>query len=235
MIGWIIFAVVLALLFLFLLSGVRVEFRYENTEVFLQIRWLFLRYQLLPERKKQAKTKKRKRVKKRRKNPPAASPEAAERDAEDPAETPPTAIQQSGEKKEEAPSRQSRDLQEMFRMVWELMQSAKKPLKLLYRHLWVQRLNLQLVIAREDAAQTAIAYGQMNGWVHGAWAAISHLVRMKNSRVQVLADYLSTGDRLHLSFELRLRVAFLLGAGICFIWNFLWKQMKKGSRSPSAF
>ncbi len=230
MMGWIILAVVLALLSLFLLSSVRVVFRYENTEVFLQICWLLLRCQILPEkekRKKAEKKKKQKRVKKNMKNPPPSSAETMEQKAEGPQETPSAAKRQGGGKKEGPLNQQSRDLQEMFRTVWELLQTAKKPLGLLYRHLWVRRLDLQLVIAREDAAQTAIAYGQMNGWVHGAWAALSHLVRMKKSQVQVLADYLSRGDRLRLSFELRLRTVFLLAAGIQFFWSFLWKQIRK--------
>ncbi len=228
MTGWIILAVVLALLSLFLFSSVRLVFRYENTQLFLQLRWLVLRYQLLPGKEKGEKsTKKKKQKRVKKKNSPEALSKAEAKATQTPETTPSTAAPPGGEKKKEALDRQSRDLQDMFGMVRDLLQSAKKPLGLLYRHLWVEKLDLQLVVAREDAAQTAIAYGQMNGWVHGAWAALSCLVHMKKGRVQVLADYLSAGDRLCLSFRLRLRVVFLLGACIRFGWNFLWKQMKK--------
>lgn len=226
MIGWIIFAVVLALLSLFLFSGVRMVFRYENAQVFLQLRWLFIRCQLLPGKEKKEKPPKEKKQT-GDKNPPADGSDTETKKTQTPSQAPDAEAAPAGEKKKEALDRQSRDLRELFEMARDLLQSAKKPLGLIYRHLWVEKLDLQLVVAREDAAQTAIAYGQMNGWVYGAWAALSCLIHMKKGRVRVLADYLSAGDRLRLSFRLRLRAFFLLGAGIRFGFHFLRKQMKK--------
>lgn len=227
MTGWMIFGIVLALFFLLLFSSVRVIFRYENTEVFLQVRWLFLQYQILPE--KERKPKKRHAERKQKKTPKPA--ETSIEKTENPAEqAEPVSANQGGEKKQKKAipaDQQSRNLKETFEMIWELIQTAKRPIKLLYRHLWVHKLDFQLVVAREDAAQTAIAYGQMNGWVYGAWAMLSNLVHMKKGRVQVLADYLSVGDRLRLSLQLRLRIVFLLAAGACFIWNFLRKLIRK--------
>ena len=55
MTGRIILGVVLALILLFLFSNVRLVFRYDNGEVFLQARWLFIRYQILPEPEKRKK------------------------------------------------------------------------------------------------------------------------------------------------------------------------------------
>lgn len=221
MIGWIIFGVVLALLAVLLLSNVRVVFRYENSQILLQLRWWFLQYQIVPEKEKKAKKRKK------QKDPLRTTEEKALPKAKSGEKAPSDLKDQKNGKKREAADKQSRDLQEMTRMAKDIFQSAKKPLKMLYRHLWMKKLNLQLVVAREDAAQTAIAYGQMNGWVYGAWATCSHLIHMKKGKVQVLADYLSVGDRLCLSFQLHLRVLFLLAFGIRFAGSFLWKQIKK--------
>ena len=121
---------------------------------------------------------------------------------------------------------ESRTLRATVEQVLELLKAAKQPLKLLYGHLWVRRLDFQLIVSREDAAQTAIAYGRMNGWVHGAYAAISQFVRMKKGRILVQGDYLSQQDRLKVSFEWTLRVLFLLMAAIQFFFRFLWKVLK---------
>ena len=59
MTGWIILGVVLALILLFLFSNVRLFFRYDNGDIFLQARWLFVRYQILPEPERRSKKKKR--------------------------------------------------------------------------------------------------------------------------------------------------------------------------------
>ena len=267
MTGRIILGVVLALILLFLFSNVRLVFRYENGEVFLQARWLFIRYQILPEPEKRKKKGAGDEKKESTNGPPAGQGSAlerekAERDNQNPhgkkqesqSNSPKTPggrtgagtakdsvgeLSQKGKETEKKAGvrmadQESRTLQATIEQVLDLLRAAKKPLKLLYRHLWVRRLDFRLVVAREDAAQTAIAYGRMNGWVHGAYAAISQFVRMKTGRVLVQGDYLSQQDRLQASFVLTLRVLFLLAAGIQFVARFLWKTLKNSRAAGDA-
>lgn len=255
MTGWIILGVVLALILLFLFSNVRLFFRYDNGDIFLQARWLFVRYQILPEPERRRKKKKRENKEKEEKNVPSSKiglvrEEGTEKEnhssdekkqssqiAEDektgkgnvcPAkEISPVQQSEKRKKGDSYPADQeSRTLRATVEQVLELLKAAKQPLKLLYCHLWVRQLDFQLIVSREDAAQTAIAYGRMNGWVHGAYAAISQFVRMKKGRILVQGDYLSQQDRLKVSFELTLRVLFLLMAAIQFFFRFLWKVLK---------
>lgn len=241
MAGWIILGAVSALILLFLLSNVRLLFRYDNGEVFLQARWLFFRYQIMPEPEKRKK-KKREKAKKEQKNHtpsqnnqgdhPSDSDGTEEKNAVHSApKTPEEAGANGGKEKDvsRASDGESKTLQATIRQVLDMFQSAKWPIRLLCRHLWVRRLNFNLVVAREDAAQTAIAYGQMNGWVHGAYAALSQFVRMKKGRVSVQADYLSQKDRLQVSFLLTLRVLFLLAAAVGFLARFLWATIRRPS------
>ena len=72
MTGWIILGVVLALILLFLFSNVRLFFRYDNGDIFLQARWLFVRYQILPEPERRRKKKKRENKEKEEKNVPSS-------------------------------------------------------------------------------------------------------------------------------------------------------------------
>ena len=267
MTGRIILGVVLALILLFLFSNVRLVFRYDNGEVFLQARWLFIRYQILPEPEKRKKKGAGDEKKESTNGPPAGQGSAlerekAERDNQNPhgkkqesqSNSPKTPggrtgagtakdsvgeLSQKGKETEKKAGvrmadQESRTLQATIEQVLDLLRAAKKPLKLLYRHLWVRRLDFRLVVAREDAAQTAIAYGRMNGWVHGAYAAISQFVRMKKGRVLVQGDYLSQQDRLQASFVLTLRVLFLLAAGIQFVARFLWKTLKNSRAAGDA-
>ena len=239
MAGWIILGAVSALILIFLLSNVRLLFRYDNGEVFLQARWLFLRYQIMPEPEKRKK-KKREKAKKEKKNQAPKNQEARpgnpdrteEENAVRPAPKMPEEAGANGgkEKGVSRPSNgESKTLQATIRQVLDMLKAAKQPARLLYRHLWVRRLNFSLVVAREDAAQTAIAYGQMNGWVHGAYAALTQFVRMKKGRVSVQADYLSQKDRLQVSFLLTLRVLFLLAAAVGFLARFLWTSIRRPS------
>ena len=200
MTGRIILGVVLALILLFLFSNVRLVFRYDNGEVFLQARWLFIRYQILPEPEKRKKKGAGDEKKESTNGPPAGQGSALEREkAERDNQNPHGKKQESQSNSPKTPGRtgagtakdsvgelcqkgketekkagarmadqESRTLQATIEQVLDLLRAAKKPLKLLYRHLWVRRLDFRLVVAREDAAQTAIASIRISIWL-GSW------------------------------------------------------------------
>ncbi|MDD3194075.1 MAG: hypothetical protein PHE47_09600 [Oscillospiraceae bacterium] len=233
MAGWIVFGSILALLLFLLFSNVRLDFRYQGGEIFLRAGWLFLGYQMMPEPEKRRR-KNQAAAQKAKVAAEAGSPkDSVPRDGEEAGETaqPPEETGRKGQTKQKPPDQESRSLRETVDMVLDLVKTAKKPARLLYRHLWVRKLDFRLVVAREDAAQTAIAYGQMNGWVHGAYGALSHFVRMKKGRVGVQADYLSQGDWIDASFRLTLRPVFALAAVVWFGCGFLRNTMKSKEKN----
>lgn len=226
MTGWIIGGAAALLLIAFCLSNIRVEGSYQNGKISAQARWLFIRYTIWPRPEKTPE-----KARKRGKTDP--KPPAAEKDL--PTETTPPARgarrqkdrQMSSGEAERKGAEQSKTLKDTLEMILHILHSAVGPAKYLYRHLWLRNPDLSLIVARADAAETAIAYGQMNGWVHGAYAALSQLIRIKNGQVRVQADYLSQTDRLTASGQLTVRVGVVLVAGIWFGISFLKRLGKE--------
>lgn len=216
MTGWMIFGGIAAFLLWILLQPIELLIRYKNGEIAIQARWFFLRYPLFPPREKKKKKRAEKIEEKKDPTPPGKLTE--ETDLKDKAKK---------KKVDSPPDKESRTLKETMGLIFDLLDAAKGGIRLFYRHLILKDLRFRLVVAREDAAQTAIAYGQMNGWVHGAYAALYHLIRMKKSDVLVQADYLSVGDRMEFSFRLCNRLLFALGAALSFGGSFLWKMFQK--------
>lgn len=90
----------------------------------------------------------------------------------------------------------------------------------------VKQLQLRLVIATEDAATTALRYGQVCSVLYPALAAIEHKVRMQHRQVQVEPNFLL--EQSVVRFDLRFRVSVwrLLGAGITLLWGFIMLREK---------
>lgn len=268
MTGRIILGVVLALILLFLFSNVRLVFRYDNGEIFLQARWLFIRYQILPEpekRKKKGagKTKKKKAQTGRPAGQGSAlEREKAERDNQNPhgkkqesqSNSPKTPggrtgagtakdsvgeLSQKGKETEKKAGvrmadQESRTLQATIEQVLDLLRAAKKPLKLLYRHLWVRRLDFRLVVAREDAAQTAIALWP-DEWL-GSWRLRCHqsvCPDEKGACTDTGGLFVPAGPSAGI-LCVNAAGSFSLAAGIQFVARFLWKTLKNSRAAGDA-
>lgn len=130
MTGRIILGVVLALILLFLFSNVRLVFRYDNGEVFLQARWLFIRYQILPEPEKRKKKGAGDEKKESTNGPPAGQGSALEREkAERDNQNPHGKKQESQSNSPKTPGRTGRRDGEGFRRRTEPKKEKKQKKK----------------------------------------------------------------------------------------------------------
>ncbi|MBQ1237017.1 MAG: hypothetical protein IIX70_01865, partial [Oscillospiraceae bacterium] len=191
MTGWIIFGGILAGIAALCLTNIRLDAFYRNGEMGAEARWLFVRYRIWPRPEKKEKAgQKPQNIP----SPAAKTTAAQETAAQQKSAAQETAAQQKSAAQETAApvekgarrkkdlaaqppleqkveQTESKKLKDTVGFILDLLYAGAGPAKMLYRHLWLRKLDLQLTVAREDAAETAIAYGQMNGWVHGAFAA----------------------------------------------------------------
>ena len=154
--------VVLAVLGLLLLCPVRLDFCWKQ-EVVLTVRWLFLKFGLLPQKEK-----------KRPKAQPEQVPAQGQGGQAAPAKTKPT-----------------ENLTRYADLLPQLLGSLKKCVLFVLRHTKVKRLELNMLVSREDAAETAIAYGRANQAVYTALGLLQNLLKFGcRPQINIGFDYL---------------------------------------------
>ncbi len=197
-IGW-IFLGMLGLALLALLLPVSVSARYENGTLRVWARlFLLVKYPLYP-----AKPKK-----------PVAAKKTKRKKKEEPEE-----------EKPEKPQKQ-RGADYWLRMVERVAASAKKPLRIIMKGIFVRGVELVLPVCAEEADKTATYYGRMQALVGGARAALENLVNVRFKRVVVIPDFAHQyeGATLVAARVTSLPVVFL-AAGACGLWKFFtWRR-----------
>ena len=91
----------------------------------------------------------------------------------------------------------------------------------LLRSITITRLDLQLLIATDDAAVTAQRYGKACGVLYPALTVIEHAVRIHDRHVRIEPNFLLSKSEVHFDIHLRMSVWRLLGAGISLLLGFL--------------
>ena len=190
-----------------LLVRIKVCIVAENTVVWVQLRYLFLHFTLYDSRQSDVRIK-RKEAKKTRKK-------QAER----------------LQKEKESPKR---SLKEKLSLVRNLLSSLPTPLRMVARHLHLTDICFVYTVSREDAAQTAIGYGQVCAAIGGAVAfAQSVFQHLQFKQYQILANYEKKEDSFSLSLTVWLRPMILLGAAIRFGGEFFQSVKQTSSRVTS--
>lgn len=189
---WIIGGV-LVLLVALLLCPAHVKIGYENS-LSVQLRWLFLHF-TFPR-------------------------EVAE--GEEP-------VQQQ-EQPQQQNSNKSSALKELWRQkgpggLLELLrrftQAAAGPVKKLLSHILLYQLELKIVVAEEDAAQTAVRYGYACSVVYTAMGALAAITGCKNHDISVTADFDAQQGHARLMAKLKIRPLFVLTAGVSFALRYI--------------
>ena len=139
---------VLAALFLLLLCPVRLQLHWKE-ELSATARWLFLRFPLLP-----------------RSKPKKEQPEK------------PSAPQKQAQPAEKAAQPGPVDtLTQYADLLPEVLGRLKGFVVFILRHTRVKKLRLDMLVAKEDAAETAIAFGRANQAVYTALGLLQNLLR----------------------------------------------------------
>lgn len=108
----------------------------------------------------------------------------------------------------------------------EVARLAAKTAGRLLRAITVKRLNLQLLIASDDASTTAQRYGKACGVLYPAMAAIENTMRVRERDLCIEPNFLLEKSVVRFDIRLRLSVWRLLGAGISLLWGFLMLNEK---------
>lgn len=236
---------ILLLLFAALCAPLKLSVQYQDGFREVKAGWLFLWYKILPQKpKKEVSAKKAERIrrkdekkaqkmqKKAQKNSETLAPEEKPR-----AEKSQKRKEEDTQKKTEAQTpqdepkdRQSKSLVQTVETVLSVVRALSGPAKFFYRRIKLYKLRFVLTISRGDAAETAIAFGQMNGWVHGAYAVLSHFVCFRKEKILVEIDYLNGKDKLFAEGTVKVRplwvLLFALTTGAVLLWKLVLRKEK---------
>ena len=91
----------------------------------------------------------------------------------------------------------------------------------LLRAVTVTDLQLQMLIATGDPADTAQRYGQVCAVLYPAMELIAHRVRIRRRRVRIEPNFLLEKSCARFDVRFRVSVWRLLGAAIALLWGFL--------------
>ena len=197
--------IVLAVLFLLFLCPTSLSLYWKN-ELFIKIRWLFLRFSLLPQPQK--------------KKPPFNTPE----------QTPESSANLA------VPSKHNPSdlLTQYADMLPDLLNSLKPCVFFLLKRIRVKKLTLNLLVSREDAAETAIAYGRANQTIYTALGILQNTIRFHcRPDINIGFNYLSREEDMEMRLTVSIVPLFLVIGALMFLWNMLThsKEMKPVNRA----
>ncbi len=200
--------------FIILVLSIRITVNGEFFDEFrLNVKWLFLKIDILPAKKKD-KPKKEKAPKEKKEDP--ATEEATE-------ETP-------TEKKENIfvkfYNNQGFDgviqlINNVGKALGKLMHSFKKHIVLRELYLWMT------VTGGCDAAETVLAYGRICQKVFPALSFICTNLTVKKYDVEIEPDFLGNKNKAEFAFSVSVRPIFILNALIVFVFRLLVKVVLK--------
>jgi len=153
-----IFLMILLLLTLFLLIPVKAEMRYDG-ELFLAVRYLFVKKNILP--KKPETEKKAAKPKKKAKKPKPDKP------------------------RRKFPLKAG----EMLSLLPKAVDMLLPPVRMLLKRTVIAGFGLDVVVVGSDAADTAIKFGKVNGAVVYAVALIDRIVTLKAKRINIYPGF----------------------------------------------
>ncbi len=92
----------------------------------------------------------------------------------------------------------------MLGVAADLLSSLKGGAGMLVRRFRIYRVRLSMVVAGEDAAETAVDYGKCNAAVYSAYALAKNFLNLKNPEIEIRPDFVS--EKGSVDFEMRGRL-----------------------------
>lgn len=180
-----VFLLIFGALVLLLLCPVRLRLHYKK-ELSATAKWLFFSFRLLPRP-----TAKKEEPKK------ASGPAKQALPAEKPPQPSPVDT-----------------ITQYADLLPDVLGSLKSCVAFILRHTVVKDLQLDMLVLREDAAETAIAFGRANQAVYTALGLLQTMLRFNcRPRINIAFDYLGKEEEAELQLTLSLAPLFaLLGA-----------------------
>ncbi len=200
-----ILGIILLLLMLLLCFPITLEGAFGE-KVSLKLKWLFLKFKILPTEKKEKEPKTPKKEKK------------AETKTEE------------EQKPEEKKKLNLETVLSILELVKEALSSLKNPLGWFLRRIDYRDLWLHILVCRSDAHQTALHYGQCQAVVHGAFAVLRNTVDIQIRDIQIKADFVGEEEKIEGGGKLKLRPINALILVLWFAGRFGISYLKNISR-----
>lgn len=166
----------LAAVLVLLLIPIVLSFSYRDGVLKAHIRYMFLRYDLLPRKEQKETAKKPKRESKKKRNKPKGKEEAA-----------------------------AKGTKAIIDMVWSLLKASKWGLNLIRRRLLFYSIRVHILVGSPDAHQTAVKYGKIGSVVYLGEDILKQLLRIREPDIRIAPDYLSETTYCEISFKARLQ------------------------------
>ena len=116
----------------------------------------------------------------------------------------------------------------LFDFLRELAVLAAGSLKTLFHHLMIADFSLDVSAGGEDAAETALTYGKLCAVIYPAVSVLVSQAKTKHYGVSVFPDFSEGAQtKAHMEARLRIKPVFLLSAGIGFLAKLVWAFFKK--------
>ena len=203
---------ILLLVTLLLCLPVHLSLTYDGA---LRIR---LRYALIGKTVYPPKSKKKERAEKPSRNKKSSGKKTADR---------PEPSQFDRLLREEGPSGAARIIVEIARL-------AGKAAKRFLQAVTVDELRLRLIVAAENAADTATDYGKICAAVYPALAVIESAVRVKKRDIAVAPDFLRERGEVQAKARLKITLWRFLWAWFCLFYGFAVNTMRMRAAKSAA-
>lgn len=137
---------------------------------------------------------------------------------------------------EEKTKKSPEDIKALIGTVLELVKALLPPAGYVLGGIRFRHLILHISVSEENAAQTAIRYGQLNAALYGALPIAQQAFHIKADHIGVTYDFLSGKTQVLFSVEAHLRGGRIMWGALKMIGRAipaLWKMVMKKNKSPA--
>lgn len=108
----------------------------------------------------------------------------------------------------------------------QLIKISTRAAKRTFRAFTIKHLNLNIIVASDDAADTALNYGKMCAAVYPASGVLHSLVRIKKSDINISPSFLTTTSTVFFDIRLKVVPLRLIWMGLRFLASFVVTMVK---------
>ena len=197
-----------------------------SDEVSLSVKVLFLRFKILPAKdKKRARGMSEKKAGKIR--------EALRKKQKKKAEA-------KKEKEKSKEKKEKKSISETIASVKMITDIALAVIKKFFGHLQIKMTRIKMVVATEDAATTAIAYGAITQSLNillPALESVKNFKKLKKTDIDIRADFLANAPTVDIKISFSIRVWHIFDVAFAALGKFLKSKLsaesKKAEETPS--
>lgn len=102
------------------------------------------------------------------------------------------------------------DILKVIRIIKKVIGDDRKPIVKLLGGIYIYNLILNMTVHGEDAAEVAINYGRITGVINYVLGAVSHFIKIKPKKIDIVPAFVEQEKIFKLSFYLRTTLAILI-------------------------